>query len=70
MGRYLGAGIAFSAIGLVGVGVGILFAGLLVAVSGNPRMVDRLFGLSLLGFALVESAILFALLSGFFILFI
>lgn len=70
MGRYLGAGIAFSAIGLVGIGVGILFAGLLLGVSGNPRMADRLFGYSLLGFALVESAILFALLSGFFILFI
>ena len=68
--RYIGAGIAFSAIGGVGAGIGLLFSGLLQAVSGNPRLEGSLFSTALLGFALTESALLFALLSGFVVLFV
>ena len=68
--RYVGAGIAFSAIGTVGTGIGVLFNGLLQAMALNPVMVNRVFSYGLLGFALVESAILFALLGGLFILFV
>lgn len=68
--RYIGAGIAFSAIGSVGVGIGVLFNGLLQAMALNPVLVPRLFSSGLLGFALVESAILFALLGGLFVMFV
>ena len=36
----------------------------------NPVMTARVFSYGLLGFALVESAILFSLLGGLFILFV
>ena len=68
--RYIGAGVAFSAIGTVGTGIGVLFNGLLTSMSVNPVMTNRLFSYGLLGFALVESAILFSLLGGLFILFV
>ena len=68
--RYVGAGLAFSAIGAVGTGIGVLFNGLLRAMALNPALAGRVFSYGLLGFALVESAVLFALLAGFFILFV
>ena len=48
----------------------MLFNGLLLAMAQNPSMAGRVFSYGLLGFALVESAVLFALLAGFFVLFV
>ena len=67
---YIGAGLAFSAIGTVGLGVGVLFNGLLTAVAITPELKGYLMGVGLLGFALVESALLFAMLCGFACLFV
>ncbi len=63
--EYVAAGLAFNAIGAVGLGVGVLFNGLLVALSINQESRGTLIGVGLLGFALVESALLFAMLAGF-----
>ncbi len=68
--EYIDAGLSFSAIGTVGLGVGVLFNGLLTAMAITPDSRSYLMGVGLLGFALVESALLFAMLCGFACLFV
>jgi len=67
--KLIGAGLA--TIGLVGagVGVGVVFGSLLVAVSKNPFMQQELFRLAILGFALTEAVGLLALMMAFMIMF-
>ena len=67
--EYIAAGLSFSAIGTVGLGVGVLFNGLLTSIAITPEQRGTLIGIGLLGFALVESALLFAMLCGFACLF-
>lgn len=68
-GKLIGAGLA--TIGLVGagVGVGVVFGSLLIAVSKNPFMQQELFRLAILGFALTEAVGLLALMMAFMIMF-
>jgi len=57
---------------LVGAGVasvGLVFAAYIQGVSRNPSLQQKLFGITILGFALVEAAGLFALMMAFVILF-
>ena len=58
-------------VGLVGAGagVGIVFAGLMIAYGRNPSLKNELFGYAVLGFALSEATGLFALMMAFLILF-
>jgi F-type H+-transporting ATPase subunit c len=67
--KLIGAGLA--TIGLVGagVGVGVVFGSLLVAVSKNPFLQQELFRLAILGFALTEAVGLLALMMAFMIMF-
>jgi F-type H+-transporting ATPase subunit c len=65
----IGAGLATIALAGVGVGMGNIFSGLIVAVSRNPNEKDELFRLAILGFALTEAIALFALMMAFLILF-
>jgi F-type H+-transporting ATPase subunit c len=67
--KLIGAGL--STIGLVGAGVGIgsVFAALILGISRNPSLKDELFRVAILGFALTEAIALFALMMGFLILF-
>jgi len=67
--RYIGAGLA--TIGLIGagVGIGIVFAGLINGLSRNPFLRKELFFFALLGFALTEATAIFALMMAFLILF-
>jgi F-type H+-transporting ATPase subunit c len=67
--KLIGAGLA--TIGLVGagVGVGVVFGSLLIAVSKNPFMQQELFRLAILGFALTEAVGLLALMMAFMIMF-
>ena len=67
--KWIGAGL--STIGLVGAGVGIgsVFAALILGISRNPSLKDELFRVAILGFALTEAIALFALMMGFLILF-
>jgi F-type H+-transporting ATPase subunit c len=65
----VGAGLA--AIGLIGpgIGIGIIFAGLLYGISRNPNLRQELFSIAILGFALTEAIALFCLMISFLILF-
>lgn len=67
--KLVGAGLA--TIGLVGagMGVGVVFGSLVLAVARNPNHKDELFRYAILGFALTEAVGLLALMMSFLILF-
>ena len=67
--KAIGAGLATIALAGVGAGIGIVFAGYLVAASRNPGMRKELFGNTILGFALTEAIGLFALMMAFLLLY-
>ena len=67
--KLVGAGVAAVSMAGSGVGIGVLFAGLLVAHARNPREEAKLFSYALLGFALTEAIALFGLMIVFLILF-
>lgn len=69
LGKLIGAGLATISLAGAGVGIGIVFAGFLVAVSRNPKDEKKLLGFALLGFALTEAIALFGLMITFLILF-
>ena len=68
--KMIGAGLAVIGLGGVGVGIGNIFASLVSSVARNPAAKGEVFGLSMLGFALVEAVALYALLIAFIILFV
>ena len=59
------------AIGLTGagVGVGVVFAALIVGTARNPFVKAQLYNYAILGFALAEAVGLFALMMAFLILY-
>ncbi len=67
--KLLGAGLATISIAGAGVGIGLVFAALLIAVGRNPALANQLFTYALLGFALTEAFALFGLMMAFLILF-
>lgn len=67
--KYIGAGIAVSAISGAGVGIGTIFASLISSVARNPNVKDQLFSYAIFGFALTEAIALFGLMMSFLILF-
>jgi len=67
--KQIGAGAASIALGGVGIGVGLVFAAYIQGVSRNPSLQQKLFGITILGFALVEAAGLFALMMAFLIIY-
>ena len=68
-GKLIGAGAATIAVGGAGAGIGTVFGALVIGVSRNPSLEQRLFRLTILGFALTEAMALFALMMAFLILF-
>jgi F-type H+-transporting ATPase subunit c len=68
--KLIGSGLATISMAGSGVGVGIVFGSLIIAVSRNPFEMDKLFRLAILGFALTEAVGLLGLLMSFVILFI
>jgi F-type H+-transporting ATPase subunit c len=66
----IGAGIATLGLAGAGIGIGIIFAGLLYGVSRNPNLKGDLFKNAILGFALTEAIALFSLMISFLILFV
>jgi len=52
-----------------GLGIGIIFASLIIEVSKNSPQKEDLFRFAILGFALTEAIALFALMFAFLILF-
>ena len=67
--KMIGAGLATIGVCGSGVGIGIVFGSLVNSVARNPSLTQELFKYALLGFALTESVLLFALLIAFLILF-
>ena len=68
--KYIGAGLACSALIGAGVGIGNIFGSFVAGALRNPEAAPRVFGNVLLGFALTEAVALFALVIAFMILFV
>ena len=67
--KLIAAGLASISIIGAGVGIGIVFGSLMIAVSNNPDITKQLFGYAILGFALTESIALFGLMMSFLLLY-
>lgn len=67
--KAIGAGMATSGVIGAGVGIGVVFAGLLVALARNPFMEEKLIRFLFLGFALTEAMGLLAIMMAFLILY-
>ncbi len=67
--KLIGSGLATISLAGSGVGIGVVFSSLIGAIARNPALEKRLFGYSLLGFALTEAIALFGLMMAFLILF-
>ncbi len=67
--KLIGGGLATISIGGTGVGIGVIFSGLINAYSRTPDHVKQLFTYAILGFALTEAIALFGLIIAFLILF-
>jgi F-type H+-transporting ATPase subunit c len=68
--KLIGAGLATIGVAGAGVGIGTIFAALIVGIARNPSLKDELFRAAILGFALTEAIALFALMIAFLILFV
>ena len=66
----IGAGLSTFGLAGAGIGIGLIFASLVMGVSRNPNLKDDLFRFAILGFALTEAIALFALMIAFLILFV
>lgn len=67
--KFVGAGLATIGLAGAGVGIGIVFSGLITGTSRNPALRPQLFQYAILGFALSEATGLFALMIAFLLLF-
>jgi len=67
--RFIGAGLATIGVAGAGVGIGIVFAGYMLASARNEVMRTDLFRYAILGFALTEAMGLLAIMMAFLILF-
>jgi len=67
--KTIGAGLATIGLAGAGVGIGVLFAGLVIALARNPSLKKDLMAATILGFALTEAIALFALMMAFLLLF-
>lgn len=67
--KYIGAGMATIGLAGAGMGIGVVFAGLITGVARNPSMKGQLFSYAILGFALSEATGLFSLMIAFLLLY-
>jgi len=68
--KYIGAGLATIGVTGAGVGIGVVFAALLLSFGRNPAQEKRLFQLAIFGFALCEAMGLLAVMMAFLILYV
>lgn len=68
--KYVGAGMAVSGVIGAGVGIGIIFAGYMIAVARNPYLQNALLRYVFLGFALTEALGLLSIMMAFLILYV
>jgi F-type H+-transporting ATPase subunit c len=66
----IGAGLSTFGLAGAGIGIGVVFGSLLLAIARNPQLKNDLFKFAILGFALTEAIALFALMIAFLILFV
>jgi ATP synthase subunit C. len=67
--KVMGAGLATIGLTGAGIGIGLIFAALIIATARHPYLKGQFFAYAILGFALVEAIALFALMIAFLILF-
>lgn len=67
--KVIGAGLSTIGLSGAGVGVGMVFSGLISSTSRNPSVKADLFTYAILGFALTEATGLFSLMVGFLVLY-
>lgn len=67
-GKFIGAGVAVSGVIGAGIGIGVIFAGYMLAYARNPYLQNALLRYLLLGFALTEAMGLLAIMMAFLIL--
>jgi F-type H+-transporting ATPase subunit c len=67
--RFIGAGLSTISLSGAGIGIGCVFAALLIAYARNPFEQQQLFVYAILGFAMTEAIALFGLMISFLILF-
>ena len=63
--KVIASGLATISIAGTGVGIGVVFSGLMNAISRNPSLLKVLFTYAILGFALTEAIALFGLMMAF-----
>jgi F-type H+-transporting ATPase subunit c len=68
--KYIGAGLATIGVTGAGIGIGVVFAALLISFGRNPAQEKRLFQLAIFGFALCEAMGLLAVMMAFLILYV
>ena len=66
----IGAGLSTCGLAGAGLGIGVVFASLIIGTARNPELKDEMFKFAILGFALTEAIALFALMISFLILFV
>jgi len=69
MGKSIGAGLSTNGLSGSATGCGIMFGSLIYSVARNRAYYDKLFTLTLMCFALIESFALFSLLIAFLLMF-
>jgi F-type H+-transporting ATPase subunit c len=67
--KYIGGGLATIGLAGAGVGIGLVFSGLITGTARNPALRPQLFQYAVLGFALSEATGIFALMIAFLILY-
>jgi len=66
--KFIGAGVAVSGVIGAGIGIGIIFAGYMLAYARNPYLQNALIRYLFLGFALTEAMGLLGIMMAFLIL--
>jgi len=69
LGKNIGSGTATIGVAGAGIGIGLVFGSYIMSVGRNPMLEQRLFGYTILGFALAEAIALFSLMMAFLILY-
>jgi F-type H+-transporting ATPase subunit c len=67
--KYIASGLATCGLIGAGVGIGVVFSGLISGTARNPSIRPQLFTYAILGFALSEATGLFALIIAFLLLY-
>ncbi len=67
--KIIGSGLATIGLTGAGVGIGVVFHGLITGTARNPAMRGQLFSYAILGFALSEATGLFSLIMAFLLLY-